>query len=178
MEDQQGSDEQYASYEDAVYADGQVDTIGSVEWTASEYVAHQKSSGWFAALVVSAVITTGIVIAVTGSITSAVVVLLSFIAFGAFAVRKPATKSYKITSEGVTVDSHFFEFEDFKSFSVMEEGAIDCIWLRPLKRFTPTVAMYFPPEEEDKIIMVLENFLPLEDRVHDLVDRLSQRFRF
>ena len=178
MEDQQEQEEQYTSFEDTAYSGGQVDQIDTVEWTASEYVAHQKSSGWFAALIVSAIVITGIVIAVTGSIGSAGVVLLCFVAFGAFAVRKPATKSYKISAEGVTVDNHFFEFDDFKSFSVMEEGAIDCIWLRPLKRITPTVAMYFPPDEEDRIVMVLENFLPMEDRVHDFVDRMLQRFRF
>jgi hypothetical protein len=156
----------------------QVQPLDSVEWSASEFIAHQKTSSWFVSLGVGAAIITLIVFLVSRNISSSAVVLMCFIAVGVFAVRKPATKTYRISADGVYVDQKFFSFDSFKSFSIMQEGAIDCIWLRPLKRLTPTVAMYYPPTDEDRIIMMLENFLPMEDRVHDVVDRISQRFRF
>ena len=178
MEDQQGEQGNYENYTDAPYADSQMQPLDSVEWTASEYVAHQKNGNWFAVLFGGAVAITLIVFLVTHSLISTFVVLASFAAFGVLAVRKPATKTYKITPDGVYIDDKLFRFEIFKSFSVMNEGAKDCVWLRPIKKVSPTVAMYYPPNDEDRILMMLENFLPLEDREHDLVDKLSRRFRF
>ena len=149
-----------------------------VEWTASEYIAHQKNSNWFIGLGGGAAVISLIIFVVTRNVTSTLVVLLCFIALGGYAVKQPATKRYRITADGIYVDDKFFGFGNFKSFSVMEEGAVDCIWLRPLKKFTPTVAMYYPPTDEDRIIMMLENFLPIEDRVHDMVDRITRKIRF
>jgi hypothetical protein len=38
--------------------------------------------------------------------------------------------------------------------------------------------MYFSPEEEKKIIDVVANFLPHEQRELDAVDRFSKKIRF
>jgi len=38
--------------------------------------------------------------------------------------------------------------------------------------------MYFSPEDEQKIIDTLANFLPQEVRELDAVDRLTRRLRF
>jgi hypothetical protein len=153
-------------------------SLDPIQWTASEFVSHQKTGMWYVSLGgISAVITI-IVFIVTHNILSALVVAAACMAFGVLAARKPETKSYQISSDGVTIAGRVYPFNMFKAFSVIEEGAINCIWLRPLKKFAPTVAMYYPPDQEDRIIMMLDNFLPQEDRQHDIVERLSRRIRF
>jgi hypothetical protein len=156
----------------------QAPMLQPVKWSASEFVSHQKSASWYVSLgSVSAVITL-IIFLVTKNLLSAIVVAMAFMALGVLAARKPQTKTYEIGEEGIHIDSQSYPYSMFKSFSIMEDGAIDCIWLRPLKRFMPTVVMYYGPEDEEKIVMMLDNFLPQEDRQHDIVERLSRRIRF
>jgi len=149
-----------------------------VKWTASEYIASQKSSQWYILFGIGAALLTLVVYLVTQSLGSILVVIMVCIVICIFAARKPQTLPYELSEDGVHIGPRFFSYHMFKSFAVVDEEAISCIWLRPLKRFLPTVNMYFAPDDEDKIIKMLDNFLPQEDRTHDLVDRISRRFKF
>jgi uncharacterized membrane protein YobD (UPF0266 family) len=153
-------------------------TIPSVEWTASEYVAHEKSAGWYGALFAGSILIIVLVFVITRDVLASIVVLLSCIAISIYAARKPATNKYIINEKGVQVQERFRPYSEFRSFSIVEEGAIDTVWLKPLKRFSPPVVMHFSPEDEQKITDVLANFLPHEDRELDAIDRFSKRMRF
>lgn len=155
-----------------------VEPLEEVTWTASEFVSHQKTAMWYVGLGVAAAVVTLIVFALTKNILSGIVVAFAFMALGVFAARQPETIRYSINEDGVYVGERFFPYETFKSFSIVQDGAVNCIWLRPLKRFMPTTVMYYPPEEEDKILDTLENFLAQEDREHDAMDRISRKIRF
>lgn len=152
--------------------------LSSVTWTASEYIAHQKSLKWYLVLGSSSAIITILVFAVTQNILSGLVVAMACMALGVFAARQPETKQYTISEDGVQTGDKFFPYRTFKSYSIVDEDALSCVWLRPMKRFMPTVAMYYAPEDEQKIIDMLDNFLPQEDRQHDMMDRISRRIRF
>lgn len=149
-----------------------------VAWSASEFISHEKTGIWYLTLGVGAAILTIIVFLVTRNVFSSLVIAFVCILMGVYGARKPQTKKYLLNEDGVHVDTTFFPYENFKSFSVLEDGAVECIWLRPIKRYMPTVAMYYSPEDEERIVMMLENFLPLEDREHDFMDRLSRFIRF
>jgi len=153
-------------------------TIPAVEWTASEYVAHEKSASWYTTLGVGSGIMIVVVYLITQDFLASIVILLSCVAIGVYAARKPSTKNYRIDEKGVQIEDRFHPYLEFRSFSVVEEGAIDSVWIKPLKRFTPIVVMYFSPEDEQKIIDTLANFLPQEVRELDAVDRLTRRLRF
>jgi hypothetical protein len=153
-------------------------SLEPVTWSASEFVSHQKTTVWYIGLGAASAVITLVVFAVTRNILSAIVVAAAFMALGVLAARKPETKSFEISTDGVRVGAQGYPYSMFKSYSIVEDGAINCIWLRPLKRFMPTVAMYYGAEDEERIIMMLDNFLPQEDRQHDIVDRLSRRIRF
>ena len=152
--------------------------IPAVSWSASEYVAHEKSAGWYFALFGATTLLVTLIYILTKDILASVVILLASMVIGVYAARKPSTKSYEINEQGIQIDSVMHHFREFRSFSVIEEGALDSVWLKPLKRFSPVVAMYFPPEDEEKIVDVLSNFLPHEQRELDAIDRFSKRMRF
>jgi len=164
--------------EPGYYQQSGMPSLDPVEWTASEFVSHQKTGTWYIGLGAISAVVTILVFVVTRNILSGLVVAAACMALGVLGARKPETKSYKISADGVSIAGREFDYSMFKSFSVIEEGAINCIWLRPLKKFLPTVAMYYPPDQEDRIIMMLDNFLPQEDRQHDIIDRMSRRIRF
>ncbi len=156
----------------------QTPELDVIEWSASEYISHPKNTSWYIGLGAAAAVMTIVIFVITHNLLSALVVAMACMAVGVFAARTPATKRYRLSEDGVQVDDKFFAYANFKSFSVMDEGAINCIWLRPIRRFLPTIAMYFAPVDEDRIAMMLENFLPEEDRTHDLIDRAVKKIRF
>ncbi len=127
---------------------------------------------------VAAAIVSLVVFFVTHSLVSTLIVVVMFAVTGVYAVRQPATKRYRISEDGVRVDAKFYPYSTFRSFSVMNEGAVNCVWLRPLQRYLPTIAMYFSDQDERSIVMTLENYLPAEDRSLDIVDRVLRKIRF
>ena len=150
-----------------------------VSWEASEYIVHEKSAGWYVGLGIgTALLTLGVYLISNQEILPPLVILVACISIGVYAGRKPATKHYSIDSKGIHVESEFHSFGDFRSFSVVEEGAVDSVWLTPLKRFAPMVVMYFSPDDESKIISVLANFLPHEQKELDAIDRFTRRMKY
>ena len=153
--------------------------VDTIEWTASEYVQHEKDARWYGALIVAGVVITALTFFITRQdILATVTVFIAFIAIIVYAGRKPDTKHYAVHEKGVKVGDKEYAYSEFRSFSVVEEGAIDSIWLKPLKRFAPAVVIYFSPEDEEKIIDTLSVYLPHEDRELDAIDKFSKKVRF
>lgn len=149
-----------------------------VSWTASEFVAHQKSFGWYAMLALAGAALAAIVYLLTSdAITAAIIVIVALI-FGFAAGRKPRVLPYQVDERGLTIDKKYFPYSEFKSFSVIQEGAFSSIMFLPLKRFMPPITIYYEPTDEDQIAYVLSQHLPMEDRKHDAIDRLVSRIRF
>jgi hypothetical protein len=119
-----------------------------------------------------------LVFLVSRDILASIVVLLASTTISVYAGRKPSINRYVVNENGIQIQDKQYLYRDFKSFSVVEEGAIDSVWLKPIKKFSPVVVMYFSPEDEQKIIDVIANFLPHEERELDAIDRLSKKIRF
>jgi hypothetical protein len=151
---------------------------GEVSWTASEFVAHEKSSGWYLGLFAAAAVIAGFVYLLTRDIISTIVVLIGAGALGTLANRKPRQLEYHLDGGGITVGQKHYAYESFRSFSVVPEGAFSSIVFMPLKRFAQTTTIYYAPEDEDKIIDVLTQHLPFEEHKADAVDSLMRRIRF
>lgn len=150
-----------------------------VEWTASEYVAHHKSIGWFMALGAATAVLSIIVYLITrGDMVSSGMIVLAGIAFGIFGARQPEVLQYNVSDSGIRIGQKFYGYGEFKSFSILNEGAFNSIMLLPLKRFMPPISIYYVPEDEEKIIHNLSTALPVEDRQEDRLDRLMRRLRF
>jgi hypothetical protein len=152
--------------------------IGSVHWTASEFIDHDKRAGWFIGLAAAAAVACVLVYFVTHDTIATVMIVVAAALFGVTAGRKPNTLDYNLDSSGIKIGSKLYEYNFFKSFSVIEEGALSSIQLTPLARFSPPISLYYPPEQEDQILNTLSNYLPHEERHRDPVDRLMRRIRF
>ena len=152
--------------------------VEGLDWTASEFVEHSKSAGWYLMLAAGGLLLAGLVYLITkDKISTGMVVIVSII-FGIFAARKPRVLNYSVDQKGIRVGEKSYSYAHFKSFAVVKEGAIDSIWLTPVKRFMPMLTIYFEPNDESKIVDVISHFLPVEAHQLDPVDKLMHRLRF
>ena len=149
-----------------------------VTWTASEFVEHKKSASWYGALALATVIVAGLIFLITRDKISTSVIVVAAIVLGYMAARKPRTLEYRLNEAGLMVGAKFYGYEQFKSFSVIDEGAIPSIYLLPMKRFMPSLTIYYAPADEEKIVNVLTGRLPIEERRVDTMDRFLHRIRF
>ena len=149
----------------------------SVSWEASEYVHHEKDPLWFAIFgIVIAGILTGMYFLLE-DVIAIIVILLMAIAVLVFANRRPRSLKYELNDKGITIDNRSYSYSSFKSFSIMDEGAVQSIFLEPLERFMPPISVYFSPDDADKIFAVIGQYLPNRNRQPDLMDRLVHRLR-
>jgi len=149
-----------------------------VSWSASEFIDHHKSAGWYYMLFLGTGVLTGVIYLLTKDLISVIVIAVVGLLFAILAGRKPRQLPYRIDSKGITIGDKFYVFSAFKSFALLREGAVGCINLLPLKRFMPEISIYFPPEEENKIVEILADSLPNEQRKEQGVDKLMKRLRF
>lgn len=150
----------------------------AVTWTASEYIANHKTASWYAMLLLGAAALAGLAYLVAQDITSVVSILLIAILFGVYAGRKPRVLAYRLDHDGLTIAQKFYAYGSFRSFAVMDEGAFSSIVLMPLKRFMPLMTIYFTPEDEEKIVNILADRLPMEPHKRDLIDGFMHKIRF
>lgn len=150
----------------------------SISWTASEFIAHEKTASWYGMLAIGAVIIGGLVYLVTKDYISVAVVVVAAILLGVYGSHRPRELEYKIDSQGLTIGDKRYTFNQFRSFSVFPEGNFSSIVFMPLKRFSAPISIFYAPNDEEKILAVLNKMLPFEQTRRDAVDSLMRRIRF
>ena len=154
------------------------DDDSEVSWSASEFIAHDKTASWYIILFFSAVIVTAGTFLLTRDYITSGMILVAALLFGIMGARKPRELDYRVSQDGIRMGNKFYSYGVFKSFSVMQEEGIESIWFMPLKRFMPGLSIYFAPNDGQKIVDVLSDYLPFEARELDPVDKLMHRLRF
>lgn len=154
------------------------DPAPAVTWTASEYVTHSKSTSWYAGLAAATIVIAAITWLITRDFFPTTMVAIALLLLGVYAGRKPHEQSYALDTHGLTIGSRHYAFGDFRSFSVVREGAFPSIELTPLKRFAMYVTVYFDPKDEDKIAHLLSAHLPMEEPRANFTDNLMRQIKF
>lgn len=163
-----------ASANDSVGAHGQ----DAITWRASEYVDHEKAASWYVVLALIAVAVVAGAYLITKDVVSTGAISIGAILFGVVAARKPRTLDYVVSRAGIQIGQTLHHYEHFKTFSVVDDGAIHSILLLPLKRFMPPLSLYYPPDQEDSVVETLGMYVPYQDGGADGFDRLMSRIRF
>ena len=149
-----------------------------VEWTASEFVAHEKNFGWYALLLLVSIVVAGGLYFITRDVFSAGVVIVIAIIMAIAAAHKPRQVAYRLDGSGITVGKNFHPYSDYKSFAMPEEGPFVSIVLVPMKRFGLPLSAYLAPDTQDKALNLLSNYLPLERGELDNIEKLMRQLRF
>lgn len=149
-----------------------------ISWTASEFIDHEKPASWFMAVAGIAILLAGLVYLITRDFINAGVVIVVAVLFAASGARRPRTLEYGLSNQAITIGARTYGFHEFKSFAIMEEGAINSIQLFQFKRFSTPITLYFPHDQEQAIVDFIGSYLPSETRSHDPIDRLMRKVRF
>jgi hypothetical protein len=150
----------------------------SITWVAAEFIAHQKTLQWYSSLAAVDVALAAITFLLTRDFISTAVIIICGILFGVYAGHQPRELEYSVDAAGLTIAAKRYLFDQFRSYSVIEDGAFVSISLMPLRRFSPGLTIYCDPGQEEAIMGILSEHLPLDDHTHDPVDRLMRRIRF
>jgi hypothetical protein len=150
---------------------------GTITWTASEFVAHDKSAGWYLSLALVAALASAVVYLISRDIISVGVVLAAGALLGVYGSHKPRQLEYRLSEQGIAIGEKTYSYDEFRSFAVVPEGAFSSITFMPLKRFSPPISIFYAPEDEDRIIALLSDRLPFEEH-SDAVDNLMRKIRF
>jgi len=149
-----------------------------VSWTASEYIDHQQGLNWFLSLGLITLAVAGLTYLLSKDIFGVVVILMLGLITGVFAHRTPKQRQYQMSDSGLSIDDKNYPYTDFKSFFIIQEGALTSINLISIKRFMPNISIYFNPADQEKIINILQDHLAYEQRSQDTIDRLTRSLRF
>lgn len=149
-----------------------------VVWTASEFIAHHKSAGWYLGLVGATVAGSLLGFLITRDWFTVGVVILCAILFGVSASRQPRQLEYAIDGAGLYVAQKFYPFSHFRSFSIVDEANFSSIAFMPLKRFSPPLSIFYDLDQEHDIVTALSRHLPMSEPKRDVIDGLMRRIRF
>ena len=148
-----------------------------IEWSALEYEEKERSVDWFWAL--------GIIV-VAGSITSliygnyffAILLILSGILLGFFAIKKPEMVSYELNKKGLKIKTRLFPYESMKSFFVQTTPK-PMLFVKSSRMFMPILSM--PIEDnlaEDIRSVMLSNNVQEEEMKEGPSERIMERLGF
>jgi hypothetical protein len=151
---------------------------GDISWTAAEFVEHEKSASWYLALALVGGVVAAIAYLISHDKITTGVIVFVMVGFGLLAARRPREQHYRLTAQGVQIGNRAYGFQDFRTFSVTEDGSIVSIVFTPLKRFMPALTIYVAPNLEEQVVQFLSAFLPFERHRVDAVDSLMRRIRF
>ena len=149
-----------------------------IDWTASEFIDHEKGPLWYVAL---AGITLGICAVLffwLHDIVTIIAITLLAIMIGVMAARKPRIMKYRLDRGGLTIGKQFHPYGKFKSFAVIDEGAFASITFLPTKPLNLPVSVYFSPDDESKILEITARHLPLQPGALDVFDNLMRTLHF
>ncbi len=149
-----------------------------IQWDASEFIDHHKGFGWFVLLGLATIVLSGITFLLSKSILSVGVIIIAAMAFGAYALQKPRTLTYTLLPSTLKIGPKSYSYDDFRSFSVHQEGALYNVILQPVKRFMPYITIYFAETDGEKIFDALASHLPAEEREADPIDTFMRKIRF
>lgn len=149
-----------------------------VSWSASEFVEHDKTSGWYITLAVSSVILAFFMFLITRQILSVIVVLVMAAAFAVYGSTKPRSLNYTVTPSGLQIGDKVYPFNTVKSFCIIGEGGMPYVQLLLQKRLSVPIVAYAAPDQIDHIAEVIGRFVPYDQKKRDIADKISSRIRF
>lgn len=127
---------------------------------------------------VSTVVAAMLIWFMTKDTVSPLVIIVMGAIVATFAARQPRQLTYQLDPQGLTIGSRSFTFGDFRSFSVVPDGAFSSIVFAPLRRFGVLTTIYYDPQDEARIVDILSQYLPHEVRQPDPLEQLMRRLRF
>lgn len=176
--DQSGEDDSLDELTEDNSASNPADEEEPVHWSANEYIHEEKDFLWFSIFAVVVITLIAIDILLLKSYTFSILVAVMAVAVVIYSRRPPREIDYTLSGDqGLYVGEKLYHFSEFKAFGLIKDRGQHSIMLIPIKRFSPSVSVYFPEEAGEKIVDILGARLPMEDLKLDFVDLIVRKLR-
>lgn len=143
-----------------------------VQWQAPEYLHNEKSLLWYIAFGVVVLVFTVVAIFLIKSWTFAILIPVMAAALIAYAHRPPHLMDYVLSAKGLYVNDTLHPFAEFKSFGVIHDETEYSIVLIPVRRFRPSLTVYFPEDKGEAVVDLLGVRLPMQPLQLDAFDKI------
>ena len=95
-----------------------------------------------------------------------------------YSLKKPGRKKYSLTVLGLRVGSRLYDYNSFKTFSLVKEQGVAALYLATNQRFLPPLTIYLPLDKDKRIIKRLSQYIAYTPRNIQWSDRLMTYLRF
>jgi hypothetical protein len=163
---------------DTVGVAAPIKVVDPIKWSSEEYIAHSKSFQWYVVLFFVIVVFAGIIYLLTKDKITTGIILFVGIIFGVYSGRKPSELEYSLDDARINIGQKFYDLASFRSFSIVDDEGSKSLLFVPLRRFSPMLTVYYPANKEDRILEVLNNRLPLDNRGHDVLERFLRKINY
>jgi hypothetical protein len=148
-----------------------------VSWTSSGEALQIRSAAWRVRMTLVSVVAAALIYLITRDLVPTIAIVLAGTLFGFLGSRRPPALNYQLDVTGITINQKRYAYGEFRAFSIVDYPAAGAN-LIPLKRFLPMLSIHFDGTQQDKIVAVLSNHLPMERPRNDAMDKLISRARF
>ena len=134
-----------------------MDDKEKMSWSALEYEDKTRSTDWFWALGII-VIAASITSIIYGNYFFAILIILSGILLGFFAIKKPEMISYELNKKGLKIKTRLFPYDTIKAFFI-QTAPKPTLFIKSSRMFMPIISMPIENNlaEEIKSIMLSNN---------------------
>ena len=147
-----------------------------ITWEAEEYLVREHNVAWYVGLFI---VTAGLcALAIWFRWwTFLILIILSAIAILISAFRPPRKIKYVLTQDGLLEGNKLHNYNEFRAFGILKEGANYSAVLIPKKRLSINVKVYFPAGSGEAIVDALGARLPREEVKQDILDKIVDFLR-
>lgn len=150
--------------------------IEPITWQSIEYIQHDKSPAWYVGFATVTVVLIGLALWL-GSWTFAVLIPVMAVALMVYTHRPARQLQYALSDKGLYINDQLHALGEFKSFGVADDGALHSLTLIPVKRFRPSLTVYFPLEAGENIVDFLGSYIPMQEVHLDVFDKIVRTLR-
>jgi len=139
-----------------------------LQWSALEYEEKERSVDWFWALGII-VVTSSVAAIIYGNYFFAVLLILSGVLLGFFAIKKPDVVRYELNNQGLKIRNQLYPYENIKSFWVQidptgETKLKPILFIKSERVFMPIISIPIDQNmAEDIRSMMLSKNIPEEE---------------
>lgn len=143
-----------------------------VQWQAPEYLHHEKNPFWFIVFGIVVIALTAAAIFLMKSWTFALLIPVMAVALVAYSHRPPRIMDYVLSGKGLYISDTLHPFAEFKSFGVIHDDQEYSVVLIPVRRFRPSLTVYFPEDKGEALVDLLGVRLPMQPLKLDAFDKI------
>ncbi len=135
-----------------------------LSWKAPGRPYKKKSKSYYSSLILLTLLIEIILFLFSQYALMAVVAALAFLAF-ALAVTPPSNFLYRISTEGIMVEDHFFLWEELYDFYFKKRNGVDVLHIRTYAMIPGELTLTLGDMTEDHVKHILLQYLPYREYI-------------